>query len=495
MRYHQTWALITVMMSWLMLTANAHAARGLPDFTDLVDENADAIVNISTTNKRQSADAGSAPNLPPGMDLPDGTPFDEFMEKFFGENAPRGGAPGGPGGMPPGMPPMPEANSQGSGFVISDEGLILTNHHVVQNAEEIVVRFNDRTELTAKLLGSDERSDIALLKIDPQDVDLKTVKFGDSSELRVGEWVLAIGSPFGFDYSATAGIVSALGRSLPSDSYVPFIQTDVAINPGNSGGPLFNLDGEVIGINSQIYSRTGGFMGVSFAIPMDVVTNVVDQIQDKGYVSRGWLGVVVQDVTRELAESFGIDKPRGALVSRVVPNGPAAKAGFETGDVILEFNGDEVPSSSDLPPMVGRTPVGETIEAVVVRNNDRENIQVKIEELPEEDNAAKTGSGLQDQNDDTGRLGMSITDISDEKRQEAEIESGGVLVMKVTKGPAMEAGIRPGDYIISLNNQEITDVEHFAEIAAELPEDKSIPVLVQRRGSTQFLPMKIPATD
>lgn len=493
MRYHQTWALITIMTAWLLLSASAHAARGLPDFTDLVDENADAIVNISTKNKRENTSAGAGPNLPPGMNLPEGTPFDEFMEKFFGENAPRG--PGDQGGMPPGMPPMPEANSQGSGFVISDKGLILTNHHVIQSAEEIVVRFNDRTELTAELLGSDERSDIALLKVDPDAVDLKTVKFGDSSKLRVGEWVLAIGSPFGFDYSATAGIVSALGRSLPSDSYVPFIQTDVAINPGNSGGPLFNLDGEVIGINSQIYSRTGGFMGVSFAIPMDVVTNVVDQIQDKGYVSRGWLGVVVQDVTRELAESFGIDRPRGALVSRVVPNGPAAKAGFKTGDVILKFNGEDVPSSSDLPPLVGRTPVGETIKAVVVRDNNRETIEVTIAELPEDDNIAKTGSGLQDNSDDTGRLGMSITEINDEKRQEAEIEAGGVLVMKVTKGPAMQAGIRPGDYILSLNNEEIEDVDHFAEIAAELPEDKSIPVLVQRRGSSQFLALKIPATD
>lgn len=492
MKYHHTWALFTVMMTWLMLSASAHAARGLPDFTDLVDENADAIVNISTTNKRDNTrTGGTGPQLPPGMDLPEGTPFDDFMEKFFGENAPRGG---GPGGMPPGMP-MPEANSQGSGFVISEEGLILTNHHVVQSAEEIVVRFNDRTELTAELLGSDERSDIALLKVDPDAVDLKTVEFGDSEKLRVGEWVLAIGSPFGFDYSATAGIVSALGRSLPSDSYVPFIQTDVAINPGNSGGPLFNLDGEVIGINSQIYSRTGGFMGVSFAIPTDVVTNVVEQIQEKGYVSRGWLGVVVQDVTRELAESFGIDKPRGALISRVVANGPASEAGFQAGDVILEFNGEEVASSSDLPPMVGRTMVGETVEAVVVRDNNRETIEVEIAELPEDDNVAKTGSGLQDNNGDTGRLGMSITDINDEKRQEAEIEFGGVLVMKVTKGPAMRAGIRPGDYILSLNNEDIEDVEHFAELAADLPEDKSIPVLVQRRGSSQFLALKIPAVE
>lgn len=488
MKYHHTWAFLTVMMTWLMLSASAHAARGLPDFTDLVDKNADAIVNISTTNKRDNTrTGGTGPQLPPGMDLPEGTPFDDFMKKFFGENMPRGG---GPGGMP-----MPEASSQGSGFVISEEGLILTNHHVVQSAEEIVVRFNDRTELTAELLGSDERSDIALLKVDPEAVDLKTVEFGDSEKLRVGEWVLAIGSPFGFDYSATAGIVSALGRSLPSDSYVPFIQTDVAINPGNSGGPLFNLEGKVIGINSQIYSRTGGFMGVSFAIPTEVVTNVVEQIQEKGYVSRGWLGVVVQDVTRELAESFGIDKPRGALISRVVANGPASKAGFQAGDVILEFNGEDVASSSDLPPMVGRTTVGETVEAVVVRDNHREIIEVEIAELPEDENIAKTGSGLQDKNGDTGRLGLSITEINDEKRQEAEIESGGVLVTKVTKGPAMRAGIRPGDYILSLNNEDIEDVEHFAELAADLPEDKSIPVLVQRRGSSQFLALKIPAAE
>lgn len=346
-QYKTTGATIMALLMWLMLSSAVQARGGLPEFTELVAENGDAVVNISTKSK-QTEMAGSPSPLPPGMEMPEGTPFDDFFKRFFGD---------------PSQPRAPMPSSLGSGFVLSSDGYILTNHHVIKDADEIIVRFSDRTELVAELLGSDERSDVALLKVNAEGMNLKAVKLGDSNDLKVGEWVLAIGSPFGFDYSATAGIVSALGRSLPSDSYVPFIQTDVAINPGNSGGPLFNLDGEVIGINSQIYSRTGGFMGVSFAIPVDTVMNVVEQIKDKGYVSRGWLGVVIQDVTRELAESFGLDKPRGALVSRVVPGSPAEKAGFETGDVILKFDDRTVDASSDLPPIVGRTAIGKNSKA------------------------------------------------------------------------------------------------------------------------------------
>jgi serine protease Do len=298
MRQNKFWLASITVFIYFMMTSVAHA-RSLPEFTELVADNGAAVVNISTTTKAKKTKRSQ---LPEGLQMPEGTPFDELFKHFFNQ---------------PGQRPQPyEAHSLGSGFVLSSDGYILTNHHVIKDADEIIVRFSDRNELEAKVLGSDERSDVALLKVEA--TGLKAVKLGDSKDLKVGEWVLAIGSPFGFDHSATAGIVSALGRSLPSDSYVPFIQTDVAINPGNSGGPLFNLDGEVIGINSQIYSRTGGFMGVSFAIPMDVVMNVVAQIKSQGYVSRGWLGVVIQDVTRELAESFGLKKPHGALVSKVM---------------------------------------------------------------------------------------------------------------------------------------------------------------------------------
>jgi serine protease Do len=411
--------------------------------------------------------------LPPGMEIPEGSGIEDFFKKFFEGS--------------PGMPRQRESESLGSGFVLSEDGFILTNHHVIRDAEEIIVRFSDRTELEAELLGSDERSDVALLKVDA--TGLKAVKLGNSNELQVGEWVLAIGSPFGFDYSATAGIVSALGRSLPSDSYVPFIQTDVAINPGNSGGPLFNLDGEVIGINSQIYSRTGGFMGVSFAIPIDTVMNVVAQIKDQGYVSRGWLGVVIQDVTRELAESFGLEKPMGALVSRVVADSPAADAGFKAGDVIMEFDGKEVETSSDLPPIVGRTMVNKEVDVIVMRDSKRKTIQVTIDELPEEQDLASSGSK-------PGRfvaenLSMEVAEIKPQQREKLNVEEGGAMVMKVEKGPAITAGIRPGDVILSLNNVELKDARHLIEIAKDLPKGKQIPVLIQRNGQSQFLALKI----
>ncbi|HET8806937.1 MAG TPA: DegQ family serine endoprotease [Methylophaga sp.] len=454
------------------------ARGGLPDFTELVEKNADAVVNISTiTNKDELAQQvpQGMPQMPPGMEFPEGTPFDDFFKRFFGQ---------------PGQP-QPQPNSLGSGFVLSEDGYILTNHHVIKDADEIIVRFSDRTELTAKLLGSDERSDVALLKVDASGLDLKAVKLGDSEDLKVGEWVLAIGSPFGFDYSATAGIVSALGRSLPSDSYVPFIQTDVAINPGNSGGPLFNLDGEVIGINSQIYSRTGGFMGVSFAIPMNVVMNVVEQIKDQGYVSRGWLGVVIQDVTRDLAESFGLDKPHGALVSRVVDQSPAAKAGFQPGDIILEFNGEKVNFSSDLPPMVGSTTVGESVPVKIMRKNSPETLTVKLEELPEDEAVASGQSAFPNGRYESERLSVEVVDLTPQQREETGVESGGVMVMKIESGPVARAGINPTDVILSLNNEQITSGKQFVEIAENLPAGKPIPVLVQRGGAAQFLALTI----
>lgn len=470
MRQYKTWSAFMMLLAWVMLSFNLQA-RNLPDFTDLVADNGDAVVNISTRNKNEQTPTSM---LPPGLEIPEGSGIDDFFKKFFEG--------------PNGMPPTPrESESLGSGFVLSDDGYILTNHHVIRDAEEIIVRFSDRTEMEAKLLGSDERSDVALIKVDA--TGLKSVKLGDSNKLKVGEWVLAIGSPFGFDYSATAGIVSALGRSLPSDSYVPFIQTDVAINPGNSGGPLFNLKGEVIGINSQIYSRTGGFMGVSFAIPIDTVMNVVAQIKDQGYVSRGWLGVVIQDVTRELAESFGLNKPRGALVSRVVADSPAAAAGFKAGDVILEFDGKDVEASSDLPPIVGRTMVGKEVDVKIMRDNKRQTLQVSIEELPEEEELA-SNSGKQGRFADS-RLSVEVADIKPAQRDKLGLETGGVMVMKVEQGPAINAGVRPGDIILSLNNVELNDAHQFIEVAKALPAGKPIPILIQRSGESQFLALKI----
>ena len=473
MKKYNVWTGLFVVLYWILFSVNVSAGN-LPDFTELVADNGAAVVNISTTTKNKKS-AGA--QLPEGLKIPEGTPFDDLFKHFFNQ---------------PGQRPQPyEAHSLGSGFVLSSDGYILTNHHVIKDADEIIVRFSDRNELEAKVLGSDERSDVALLKVDA--TGLKTVKLGDSTNLKVGEWVLAIGSPFGFDHSATAGIVSALGRSLPSDSYVPFIQTDVAINPGNSGGPLFNLEGEVIGINSQIYSRTGGFMGVSFAIPMDVVMNVVKQIKSQGYVSRGWLGVVIQDVTRELAESFGLKKPHGGLVAKVMPDSPASKAGFEAGDIILKFNGKKVATSSDLPPIVGRTTIGKSVPVVVMRNNKRMTIQVAVEELPESEKMAKVDSKTGRLIDE--RIAIEVADLTDEQREQYSIEKGGVSVVKVESGAAARAGVRRGDVVMSMNNQKIVSAKQFLDLAKELPEDKAIPVLVQRGDGAIFLALRISKDD
>jgi len=379
----------------------------------------------------------------------------------------------------------------GSGFIYSEDGYILTNHHVIENGGEIVVRLSDRRVFTAEVIGSDPQSDVAVLKIEAQ--DLPTLRLGSSEALRVGEWVLAIGSPFGFDHSVTAGIVSAKGRSLPSDNYVPFIQTDVAINPGNSGGPLFNLDGEVVGINSQIYSRTGGFMGLSFAIPIEMAVEVAQQLRETGTVTRGWLGVLIQEVTRELADSFGMTRPTGALVAQVQPNSPAEKAGFRTGDVILRFNGIEVPRSSALPPIVGRTPVGSEVDVDVLRDDQEIVIGVTIEALPED--IAMGRSGRQQPAPPVrpqSLLGMQIEPLSSDERSALGLGDEGVRVAEVTGNPARAAGIRAGDVIVQFGGEPVASPEAFGEMVEAASAGRSVPVLVHRDGTPVFIALRIP---
>ncbi|MEK7990043.1 MAG: DegQ family serine endoprotease [Thiotrichaceae bacterium] len=452
-----------------LLFSTAQARSSLPEFTELVEQYGPAVVNISTTAKKKAQGLSSlGQDLP---NIPEDSPLHDFFKRFFDEN----------------MSNQP-STSLGSGFIISPDGYIITNHHVVDNAKEIIVRLTDRRELEAEVIGSDKRSDLALLKIAAN--DLPTVKLGSSQNLKVGEWVLAIGSPFGFDHSATAGIVSATGRSLPNDNYIPFIQTDVAINPGNSGGPLFNMNGEVVGVNAQIYSRTGGFMGLSFAIPVDVMNNVVEQLKNDGKVMRGWLGVLIQDVTRDLAESFNMETPHGALVAQVLPNSPAEDAKFKSGDIIIKFNNKIVEHSSDLPPLVGSTKVNNTVGVEIIRKGKTKILRVKIGELPSEDELENTSShGSKSFNSEL--VGLSIKELDDEQKQEMDI-SNGVLVKKVTEGAAYDAGIRMNDVILELNYVNIENVHHFKQILNDLPKGRSIPVLVLRRGSPRFLALKIP---
>jgi serine protease Do len=463
----------TLVFAWTVVGASEVCARELPEFTVLVEKYSPAVVNVSTVQKASVSSAS------------DNKEMDEFFRRFFG---PDGQGPNAPDGR--GIP-FGQRRSLGSGFVISADGYILTNNHVVEDADEIIVRMNDRRELDAKLVGADPRSDLALLKVEAD--NLPVVKLGHSADLKVGEWVLAIGSPFGFDYSVTAGIVSAMGRSLPTENnenYVPFIQTDVAINPGNSGGPLFNLDGEVVGINSQIYTRSGGFMGVSFAIPVDVALDVVDQLKASGKVSRGWLGVVIQEVNRDLAESFGLDKPSGALVARVMENGPAAKGGLREGDIILEFNGQHVDLSADLPHFVGHARPGSEAQLLIIRDGKREHLNVVVGELADLDESQLASSSATTA-PIPSRIGVVVEALPDAARERAGVDHG-VVVMEVS-GPAAEAGIRDGDIITRLNNQEIDSPATFSKVVDALTPGRSVPVLIVRGQAPTFLALRVPA--
>jgi serine protease Do len=431
--------------------------RGLPDFSPLVERYGPAVVNITV---KQEIKTAVHPSMP-GFD--DDMPFAPFFR-----------------GLP--MQPRQPMVGEGSGFIVDANGLILTNSHVVDDATEVTVKLTDKREYTAKVLGKDEQTDIAVLKIDAK--GLPTVRLGNPDQLKVGQWVVAIGSPFGFENSVTAGIVSAKGRSLPDETYVPFIQTDVAVNPGNSGGPLFNLDGEVVGINSQIFSRTGGYQGVSFAIPIDVAMHVQSELAANGHVTRGWLGVGIQGMSRQLAESFGLDQARGALVAQVTPDSPAAKAGVKAGDVILEFDGHPIRDSGDLPPLVGNTRVGESAQIKVLRDGKEKTLTAEIAQLADsgEAEAPADASG-----EKRGSLGVAVADLTREQRQQLGIGEGGVVVTAVGEGPAAEAGIRRGDVLLRLGASTIENSRQLRELLAAAPAGKPIPILVRRGENTLFL--------
>jgi len=461
---------LALWLSFVLPAAAATPGASLPDFTELVEKQGPAVVNISSTQTVHQ----QVPQLP---NIPEDDPFYEFFKKF----------------MPPGggSPREFESKSLGSGFIISADGYVLTNAHVVEQSDEVVVKLSDKREFKAKVVGADKKTDIAVLKIEAG--GLPRVALGDPNKLRVGEWVLAIGAPFGFENSVTAGIVSAKGRSLPQENFVPFIQTDVAINPGNSGGPLFNMKGEVVGINSQIYSRTGGFMGLSFAIPIDVAMDIVNQLRTTGKVTRGRIGVVIQEVTKELAESFGLPKATGALVSSVEKGGPADKAGIEASDVIQKFDGKAVNSSADLPRIVGATKPGSNVTVQVWRKGAAKDIKVTVGEMPAEEKTAQKGGGKRGKSEGdaaSNRLGIAVDNLSAEQKKELKLEAG-VLVEDVQPGAAAKAGIRPGDVILAVNNDDVASVEQLNQLLSHFEKGRTLALLVRRGDNTQFITLRI----
>ena len=450
-----------VMAGGVAAPAANPAATSLPltGFTELVRAYGPAVVNISTQGTQR---AGlQFPGLP---QLEDDSPLREFF-RGFGNAIPRGGVP---------------MRGQGSGFIVSPDGYILTNAHVVANANEVWVRLTDRRELKAKVVGSDRQTDIAVLKIDAK--DLPTVKIGDSRSVNPGEWVAAIGSPFGFENSVSAGIVSAKSRSLPDATYVPFIQTDVAVNPGNSGGPLFNLAGEVVGINSQIYSRSGGYQGISFAIPIEVAMGVKDQIVKHGKVTRGRLGVSVQEVNAPLAESFGLDRPRGALVASVDKSGPAEKAGVQVGDIIVKYDGKPIEHSADLPLLVANTAPGARAEIEVWRGGSTRRLSVTTVETTGDKLAASGASAEKP----SGRLGLAVRPLRPDERRD---NSRGSLVVEDVGGPAERAGVQRGDVVVSLNGKSVTSVEELRELVAK--SGRAAALLIERDGRAIFVPIEL----
>ncbi len=441
-------------------------ASALPEFRDIVQKNSPAVVKIVVQHSAARGRQGQ-----PG---PEQMP--EYLRRFFEFR---------------GRPPSPQDQmALGSGFIISDDGYIVTNNHVVEGADSVLVRLSDRREFDAEVVGTDPRSDLALLRVEAEGLHSLTLASGN--DLEVGEWVLAIGSPFGLDYSVTAGIVSAKGRSLPTEkneNYVPFIQTDVAINPGNSGGPLFNLEGDVVGVNSQIFTRSGGSIGLSFAIPVSVVRNVVDQLKTKGHVTRGWLGVTIQDVDKNLAESFGLDRPRGALVVQVSPGSPADKAGLEAGDVIISFDGEDIPASADLPHVVGLVAPGTVAPAEIFRQKRHKTLKVKVGGLDAGDSYSLRGEQSNASRGD--RLGLGVEIAPPEVLERFGI-SGGVVVHEVLpESVAADAGVLPGDIITLVGSSPIKSAQAYEEAVASLRGGSSVPLRLIRRGSPLFIGLKL----
>jgi serine protease Do len=448
----------------------------IPDFADLVERASPAVVNIRTTEKVMVQQAqGGIPGMPEDQA--------EFFRRFFG--VPMPGMPNGPKQAQPNPGKPQEADrGVGSGFIIDSNGLILTNAHVVEGATTIYVTLTDKREFKAKLLGMDKRTDVAVVKIEAR--DLPKLPLGDSSKVRVGEWVLAIGSPFGLENTVTAGIVSA--KSRDTGDYLPFIQTDVAVNPGNSGGPLLNTAGQVIGINSQIFSRSGGYMGISFAIPIDEAMRVAEQLRTNGKMTRGRIGVALGEMTKEVAESLGLGKPRGAYVRNVEPGGPAATGGIEAGDVILSFSGRDISKSTDLPRVVGETKPGTTVPVQVWRKGGTRDLTVTVTDT-ESTQTAKKPDAPAAKGDSANALGVSVSELSDSKKKDLNIK-GGVEVTGLGDGPLARAGIRPGDVIIRVADADITGIKQFEALVKGLDPNKAVPVFIRRADSTLVVPVR-----
>jgi serine protease Do len=464
-----------LVVSLLLYTSSTLAQTGqLPDFAGLVEKHGAAVVNISAVQNSNTVSNQMLPEMP---GIPENSPFYDFFKRHM---------------QPFPAPRKSEPKSLGSGFIISSDGYILTNAHVIETADEITVKLNDKREFAAEVIGTDRKTDIALIKINASDLPKATQ--GNPENLKVGEWVVAIGSPFGFEHSVTAGIVSAKGRSLAQENYVPFIQTDVAINPGNSGGPLFNMRGEVVGINSQIYSRTGGFMGLSFAIPVNVATEIADQLKVSGKVSRGRIGVMIQEVTKELAESFGLSDSTGALVVSVEKGGPADQAGIKPRDIILKFDEKEVATSTDLPRIVGNTKPKSKVSIEVWRDGTVKTVKVEVGETPSDETAENRKHKPGKKQNASNRLGLALSEITEEQQKQLEITSG-LLVEDMQTGIASRSGIRIGDIILGLNSKDVKTVEQFNELLNQVKSGKNIALLVKRGDVTTFITMKLSDDD
>jgi serine protease Do len=463
----KSYAIIAIIVvTFFVIPGPSYSNPSYPNFTEVVEKNIPAVVIVHAKKKILGNNNinQSIPNLPEELK--------PFLDKFFdGEN---------------GNPSEPrKAPSFGSGFILTKDGYIMTNNHVIANSDEITITMSDQTELSAKLVGSDERSDLALLKVDAD--DLPTVNIGTSENLKLGEWVLAIGSPFGFDHTVTAGIVSGKKRNLPNESYVPYIQTDVAINPGNSGGPLFNLKGDVVGVNAQIYTRSGGFMGVSFAIPAETLSNVYKQLKKDGKVKRGWLGVYIQEVDKDLAISFGLDKPKGAVVAKILDKSPAQKSGLMQGDVILSFDNKDVNKSKDLPLLVGSTEVNRSVKVKILRNKSIIYKNITIEELPEDNQIA---SMREKPVDNKTISGLTVSDINENTKKSLNIY-GGIKVDEISSEQLNQSKIQVNDIITHINNKPIFNVKDFSKKIQNIKDNSVANLLVYRNSTPVYLAIKI----